>query len=569
MKWILVILSISIGSCLYGQAVEEYKVYFEAGQASISLEQLDSIKTFVQPAKEEANTRVIVKTYANDALNDDANQHLSGRRAYLLQQCLERDGIALGHMQIENKVQADDGIADHCGQCAYITLTTDENFSYQNVYHDRVAEYLIEESGVQAQTFWIKPFEDVILSTKDGLIVRVPKDAFETKDGGLIKFEVRFLQNAWEMLLHSLTTRSVDQASLKLNRAVHLEASQYGMPLSLKAGQEISIVLPTDEYTKSAAVYAQQDNRWGTTKEASVYVGSFFGGDQFHCNASGDGLAAFNFNVPPSKPVYLVYDSVTVVQDEQLKTIKMRLEHLNSQKIDKKGKPKELSASQKRIENQLRNKKHRLLVAKEKLKIEAREENERREKIYYQALAAYNKQRNAQQRGYIKSVDSVGNQQREMARRCAEHRKNTALLQESYGQADYERIAATLRNQKVMNSPLGYWVKTNKMGWMSIGANNSRASSDVVPYRVTSPISAYKITAFLIFDETKDIVLGETLDDTDIVFWEVPDGKNAKILAVTQEGDNFLVAFHRLTTSGNPIKLDFKQLNLQDLLERL
>ena len=112
-------------------------------------------------------------------------------------------------------------------------------------------------------------------------------------------------------------------------------------------------------------------------------------------------------------------------------------------------------------------------------------------------------------------------------------------------------------------------MQTNELGWMSVGATAVREQMDAVAYRVTTPISAYKITAFLIFDGTEDVVMGETLDDTDIIFWEVPDGKTAKLLAVTQEGDNFLVAFHELTTSGHPIQLDFKQQSLKSNLGRL
>lgn len=569
MKFILSIIAIVFGvTMLYGQTETKHVVYFERGQASISLTQLDSIKAMVQEARQSPNARIVVHTYANDALEGASNQRLSGKRAYLLQQCLEREGVPLAHMQIENKIRSI-GETEACGNCGKILITTDSNFFFQNVYHDQVADFLMDGSAVNAQTFWIRPFEEVLLTTKDGVIVQIPANALATKDSGLVKFDVRFLEQKWDMLLHSLATRSADQQFLDLNRAVHLSVTQYGAPLEMNDNKHITVILPSDLYSKNAALYQQEGTNWvAHPNDDDLKVGSFYSGENYHCNGSGDALDLPTYKQPPVKPTYLIYDSVTAHQDELLKGIQIRLDYLEEQKVNKKGKPQALSPKQKQNEYLLKTKKDRLLIAKEKLKIEARDKNKSMEQAYYKALAAYNKERNQQQRRYIKGLDSLGAEQRAQAARCKEHQESITALRTSYGQDKYEKIAAVLRNLH-SNNPLGYWMKTNQLGWLSVGNKAERKVDNVVPYRVTSTISAYKITAFLIFDDTQDIVVGETLDDTDIIFWEVPDGRSAKLLAVTQEGDNFLVAFHAITTSGNPVQLEFKQERLKDLLERL
>lgn len=568
MRLLLTIFSIALFTVtLIGQSNEKHLVYFEEGQASISLEQLDKIKALAKKSMKAANGRIVVHTYANDALEGDANDRLSGRRAYLVQQCLERAGVPLGYMQIENKIWQNSE-KEGCEACAEILVTTDSNFFSQNIYQDHVADFLIEESGVEAQTFWVQPFENVSVTTKDGVLIQIPSGALMTKDSGLVKLEVRFLQTRWEMLLHSLTTRSAEQAFLDLNRAVHLEIAQYGEPLRLRKDQQITVIVPSDVYHKNAELYEQQKTDWSQSAASNhLKAGSFYIGDDYWCkNLSNTTGMTPNYSTPPAKPIHIPYDSMTIEQDKKLESIQLRLDYFEEQKVDKKGKPKKLTKEQKQSAYLLKNQKDRLLIQKEKIKIRTREQNEAREETYYRTLAIYNQERHRLQRLYINGLDSLGSIQKANINRCAALKENVNTLKENYGQAAYEKIAASLRNQQVKDK-LGYWMQVSELGWLGIGEKALSKNLDAVPYRVTTPISAYKITAFLIFDKSQHIVLGETLDATDIVFWEVPDGQSAKLLAVTQEGDNFLVAFHDLTTNGNPIELNFKRTKLSDLLD--
>jgi hypothetical protein len=563
--FIIIISTFWLKTELCAQSENKHWVHFEPGQASISLIQLDSIKALATIALAKSNGRIVVHTYANDALEGDVNARLSGRRAYLVQQCLERAGIPLGHLQIENKVYPVN--VDDCASCAAITVTTDSNFYSQNIYQDYVADFLLEGSGVVAQTFWIEPFEDVLVTTKDGVLIQIPAGSIATRDSGMVKLEVRFLKNSWEMLLHSLVNRSAQQEFLDLNKAIHLELAQYGKPLKMRKGENITLVMPSDSYTKNVKLYAGAAQSWTAHQQSDqLKVGSFYIGTEYWCNeANNKGLALPNFEEPPVKPKTIPYDLVTESQDKELKSLQIRLDYLESQKTNEKGKTQSLSAAQKRNEHTLKNKKNRLLITKEKIKIETRAQNEALEAEYYKTLALYNKARNEVQQSYINGLTKAGIEQQTNQNRCAELQANEGELKASYGQALYEKIAAKLRNQET-KPKLGYWFQTNQLGWLSVGTLAKRSLADAVPYRVTTSTSAYKVTAFLIFDETQDVVIGETLDATDIVFWEVPDGKSAKLLAVTQEGDNFLIAFHDLTTSGNPIELNFKNVSLSEVL---
>lgn len=570
MKFIIILtflLSCSF-TVAWGQKDSKHIVYFEAGQSSISLAQLDSIKRLAKQSVAMPNSRFVVHTYANDALEGDANNRLSGRRAFLVQQCLEREGVSLAYMHVENKVRHETA-SEGCGACAEILMTTDSNFFFQNIYHERLTEFLTTGSEIQTQIFWIKPYENALITTKEGVLIRIPSNSLAVKDSSLVKLELRFLKSKWDMLLHALTTRSVDQECLELNRALHLTATQGKEQLVLKQNQYITVILPSDTYHKNATAYEKEGSNWATHEKVNdLKFGSFYGGDNYFCSNAKTGLGLPNYAQVPSKPKYLDYDSMTIEQDKIIKSVQVRLDYLEEQKTNEKGKPQELNPQQKRNETLLKGQKDRALIVKQKIRIETRQKNEAMEEAYYKELAAYNAQRNSLQQAYIKGLDSLGGEQKDRAERCKQHLNNAELLRKNYGQDVYEKIAATLRNFPTTEKT-GYWLKTNQLGWLGLGQKSDKKSTDAVPYRVTTTTSAYKITTFLIFDKTQDIVIGETLDATDIVFWEVPDGQSAKLLAVTQEGDNFLVAFHEVVTSGNPIQLQFKQIELKEVLGRI
>jgi hypothetical protein len=85
-----------------------------------------------------------------------------------------------------------------------------------------------------------------------------------------------------------------------------------------------------------------------------------------------------------------------------------------------------------------------------------------------------------------------------------------------------------------------------------------------IPCRVVSPISAYKVSTFLLYED--QIWKGAVIDQSDIVFWEVPEGKEAKLLAITKEGDDFLIAWQAINTSDSSTKLEFTKQSLRKII---
>ncbi len=549
---------------LSAQKPVNHTVLFDEGQTSISLQQLDSLKEVAIQVKETEKGRVVVYSYANDAAEGDSNFRLSRRRAFLMLQCLEREGISMRNIQVENKVRHANE-SDACNACAEILITTDSNFFNQNLFHRRIATFLENESEIEVQTFWIHPFESSLITTKEGLLIRMPEGTLATKDSSLVKLEVRYLKNKWDMLLHSLGTRSFNQKFLELNRAVHLSASLNGEALEMSNNKLITVVVPSDVYTRNAEMYIQEGESWlKHPLSGNLKTGTFYSGDSFFCNDSNATLSPPQYDLPPLKPTHIKYESVTALQDEQLKTIQIRLDYYDEQKYDENGKKQELNPQLKRKEYLLNSKKQRLLIAREKIIMQTREKNKGLDEQYYKSLAVYNKQRNLKQRAYISKVDSLGSEQKAKISQCQEHKNSIKDLKKTYPQDVYEQIFTTLLNHNSSGN-IGYWAQTNQLGWVSIGNSSKRAVLKSVPYRVVTDLSAYKITAFLIFDDNQDIVIGEVLDDSDIVFREVPEGETARLLAVTKDDEGFKVAFHHIIINGSPVLLEFKKESLKPI----
>ena len=76
------------------------------------------------------------------------------------------------------------------------------------------------------------------------------------------------------------------------------------------------------------------------------------------------------------------------------------------------------------------------------------------------------------------------------------------------------------------------------------------------------------MSVFLVFDN-QSIVVGEAIDESDIVFWEVPEGKSATLIAISKNKSGFQVAHQKVETNGLPITIEYRYKNLSSLLPKI
>lgn len=563
MHLILLLMGILLSTVALGQPSKRHTVFFDPGKASISLQQLDSIKMIAAELQGLPSNRLLVYAFADDAEGGASNLRLSRQRAFLMQQCFERAGIGLEMMHIENKIRRQRDI-NACEACAEILITSDTNFFNKEIHHQQIANYMQSFSEVETQAYTIDADTDELIVTPEGLLLFIPAGTLKAE--GTVDLEINNIQSTWDRLLFQLDTRSHQQQFLASETNVFIGAKQNNQVVEMRNNRSITIVLPANEYLDEPRVYQHEGANWFSyPQQTAVQPGSFYG--EGYCAAPSASVQAPIYSSPPQKPSYKSLEDATLFQDGQLTEIAAKLARYEAMKIDEKGKVVVLNAQLRTKEAALKTKKNRLMFAKEKILMSVRDQNQLLEDDYLKSLALYNKQRNRLQRAYLSRLDSVGGDVKLRQQRCAKQIEYFNALKASYPQHIFEQISAALRN----NTPsyrLGYWTEIHQLGWMCVAKVQSKTPEQLVPFRVLSTSSAYQVSAFLVFDN-QSIVVGEAIDESDIVFWEVPEGKSATLIAISKNKSGFQVAHQKVETNGLPITIEYRYKNLSSLLPKI
>ncbi len=550
-----------------GQSPSKHHVFFENGKASISLEQLDSIKNWTSQAKQLPKAKISVYAYANSATTSIANASLAANRALLLQQCMEREGIAIQSLYV-----AAEGLTPvppkTCQNCVVLKVSTDSVFLYKNIYQEQIKKYLKMASRIVPQSFWISPRVDTVIVTAEGLVLHIPKGAFDSENNLPVLFEISLLPYKSEMLLHSFTTRNKEKSPLDLEQIIHLTASQNGNLLGLAAHKYITVIAPTYLPAEQVKCYEFKDKNWIENKKATFKVGAFSTGKVVDCQENNnDTLGLPSFETPPSKPKLIDLNLATAKQNEIIEYCDFRLDFIESKKINAKGKAQKLTKELQQNAYTFKAKKDRALIAKEKIKNSLRKENEAAEEAYYKNLAIYTKKRNKQQMAYIEKLNKAGQQQQNLSQKCGQYQEDLAYLKRNFSATTFQAI----QNQLLRINPQrksDCWLKINELGWLAL-ASPAKMKKDLIPFRVLSNLSAYNVTAFLVYDNNQQILLGEAVSETEIIFSDIPNNSSAKVLAIVKEGEEFLVAWQPVRTDGKTIELDFKLQDITTILSYL
>ena len=236
----IVILITIISPSLEAQT-PQYQVEFDTGQTAISLIQLDSIKALVKYSRELGLTKIRVVAYAHDAKRGDTNEQLSRRRAYLIQQCLEREGVPLSQLHIQNIVC--DATIEVCTACANLSLEKGNGIRPRNSYTQRNKEFLYQQTKREQESFWVNPLQDNFIETKDGILIYLPANTLVTAYNSPVQLTLKVLNNSRQNWWNGLAT-STSTSQLIAHKTIHLQATQEGALLPSDLRYPITIVMP-------------------------------------------------------------------------------------------------------------------------------------------------------------------------------------------------------------------------------------------------------------------------------------------------------------------------------------
>lgn len=564
----------------------QYQVEFDTGQTAISLAQLDSIKALVRRSKGTELTKIRVLAYAHDAKEGDTNEQLSRRRAYLIQQCLEREGVPLSRLHIQNIVC--DATVEVCTACANLSLERKDGARPRNSYSQRNREFLYEQTAGERESFWIDPSKENFLVSKGGVLIHLPANTLVTSYNSRVQITLKVLDNSRQNWWNGLAT-TANEVSLVAHKSIHLQATQEGAPLPTNLRYPVTIVLPNQhDQPQQWSLWQQQEQQWKVPSQyttTALFLGDYYNNKTTPCTNTGDAaIYAPNYGIAPQRPDYINLKTATALQDGAIAALEERLKPLEAAKY-KKGSNKEIwTAQQKQQAGLLKNQKSLLLVTREKIRREGQDKNIALEEAYYRELGQYNQKRHQLQMQYVQALEQRARKTRYQdaapetimtADRCLALQQYQRLLEAAYDKATYKKLQQRLAqiNLSKEEQDLGYWIKSEQLGWTALGqAQNKKVTN--TRFFAQSSASPYKITAYY-HQKDGQIFNGQAQEDGRLAFVGIDPLQSGEILAILEEEGEFLLALQPIggnavaSSANKTVGLQFDYHSLEEALQNL
>lgn len=120
-----------------------------------------------------------------------------------------------------------------------------------------------EDFGPRQQVFLIGSYSENIITGENGVIVQIPANAFETKNGvpvdGVVRVEMREMLDAGSMIMADRATVSNGRL-LSSGGQLYLNASQGGQDLRLRDGASVSVNVPTTSVDPNMQLFVGNDS---------------------------------------------------------------------------------------------------------------------------------------------------------------------------------------------------------------------------------------------------------------------------------------------------------------------
>lgn len=563
----------------------QYLVEFDTGQTAISLAQLDSIKALVKQSRATGLTKIRVLAYAHDAKKGDTNEQLSRRRAYLIQQCLEREGVPLSKLHIQNIVC--DATIEVCTACANLSLEEGDDSRLSNSYTQRNREFLYQQSSQEQERFWIDPSQENYLVSQAGILIYLPANALVTSYNSPVQLTLKVLDNSRQNWWNGLTT-TTEEGMLLAQQSLYLQATQEGALLPATLREPITIVLPHQQAQPQPwKLWQQKQQDWELPSPHSataLFLGDYYNKEENACaDGHQGGIHTPNYGAAPERPAYINIQEATALQDAAIAALEERLQPLEAAQFNKSGKKEIWTPQQKQRAFQLKNQKSQLLVTREKIRREAQNKNLALEEAYYKALGAYNKKRHHLQTQYIQSIEQQARQARLEGAApetilaedpCFALQQYQQLLQTAYAPKVYQQLQQKLAQVELpaAGPHWGYWVKSEALGWMALG-QTQKVQGKTAHFYAQSNISPYKITAYY-HQEDGQVFQGQAQENGQLIFEGIDPQQKGEVLAVVKKEGEFWLALqpiggNAVSLANKTIGLQFEYQSLQEALEAI
>ena len=337
------------------------------------------LTSLVQELKQSAYHEINITGHTDGDASDAYNQQLSNRRAQQVKTFLCNEGIPENRISLnwfgENKPKANNSNEHGKSKNRRVEISI-SLFDFKST-----SDLLNQLSETPKEVFEIKANKENKITGSRGIEIVIPANALETEDGKAIeaknvKIELTEIYSNQDAIVKQISTSSNGEI-LETGGMFEINASQDGKKLKLKNGKELAVEMPSKNLKEGMNLFVAEKNANGITEWKITPV---------------------KFKVEPKKRIKYPFTKVNtkLFLDGKKPSIKASFKTISYYyKLPKPPVHPTIPAAPKRYPLPNKEMFHsffdRLLISKETLAKRYDAEVKRREKIYQDKLATYNK----------------------------------------------------------------------------------------------------------------------------------------------------------------------------------
>lgn len=221
------------------------RLFYASAESTLNSPQKEELQQLVKLWRSSNIEEITITGHADPVGSTVYNQSLSELRANTVRSFLASQGIPPSQLTTYYEGERKASFIDKSAwRRVDISWTTPEIYKPIEELYSKLSN---------TQRHYINPEKDTFLRCEEGSIIHIKAGTFSAKGKkALVLFEVKEVYNKSDMILENLSTMS-DGNILETRGMIYTNAMSQGD--TLKPSKDISIMMPTEDYTAAAGVF--------------------------------------------------------------------------------------------------------------------------------------------------------------------------------------------------------------------------------------------------------------------------------------------------------------------------
>lgn len=256
------------------QQAKSFEVYFDVDQHTLRSESVKTLDEIHVLANQFKILEVVLTAHTDNDASDDYNQKLSERRAQTVSSFLQLNEMKESKISIQSLGESRPVAQNLNEQGKQLNRRVEVLVRFKTF---QTVDEVLEEIRPDPQKFKLMSNEKAVLIGKDGCIIAIPSNAFQTKSGRKvsnenIQIELTEALGQKAALLNNLTTISNGEI-LESGGMMKIEAKLGSESLEIRPNSELNVEIPSENLQDGMTVFNGRKDEsgsivWDNTKES-------------------------------------------------------------------------------------------------------------------------------------------------------------------------------------------------------------------------------------------------------------------------------------------------------------